>query len=94
MSGSCVHWPSSTEPRARARPGSGDGAVRLLAERPLRLVHLRMDLSGFEPMFIPDIKPALPHALGIADQIRRYRVERPADLLGVMYVWKDPASAT
>jgi heme oxygenase len=63
-----------------------DGAVRLLAERPLRLVHLRMDLSGFEPMFIPDIKPALPHALGIADQIRRYRVERPADLLGVMYV--------
>lgn len=62
------------------------GASSLMADRPSRLVHLRKDLSGLEPMFIPDITAALPHALGIADQIRRYRVERPADLLGVMYV--------
>jgi heme oxygenase len=62
------------------------GAGSLLADRPSRLMHLRRDLSVFEPMFIADIKAALPHALGIADQIRRYRVERPTDLLGVMYV--------
>ncbi len=62
------------------------GAGSLLADRPSRLVHLRMDLSGFDPLFIPDIKAALPHVLGIAEQIRRYRAERPTDLLGVMYV--------
>jgi heme oxygenase len=61
--------------------------VRLfLVGRPSRLVHLRKDLSLFDPRFIPDIEGALPTVRRIAEQIRLYRVGRPTDLLGILYV--------
>jgi heme oxygenase len=58
----------------------------LLQDRPSRLIHLRKDLSVFDPLFIPDIEAALDHTRKIAERIRRYRVERPTDLLGILYV--------
>jgi heme oxygenase len=58
----------------------------LLLDRPSRLVHLRKDLSVFDPLFIPDIEAALDHTRKIAERIRCYRVEQPTDLLGVLYV--------
>jgi len=63
-----------------------DGVGAFLAHRSPRLAHLREDLGVFEPLLIPDNKAALPCALGIAEQIRRTRTERPADLLGIVYV--------
>jgi heme oxygenase len=58
----------------------------ILLDRPSRLVHLRKDLSVFDQLFIPDIEAALEHTRKIAEQIRRYRVEQPTDLLGILYV--------
>jgi heme oxygenase len=58
----------------------------LLLGRPSRLVHLRKDLSIFDKLNIPDIEAALGHTRTIAELIRRYRVEQPSDLLGIMYV--------
>jgi len=63
------------------------GEVRaILLDRPSRLVYLRKDLSVFDQLFIPDIELALMHTRSIAERIRRYRVEQPSDLLGVLYV--------
>lgn len=58
----------------------------LYQSRPSRLVYLRRDLSIFDPLFIPDNLVALEHARRIAENIRRYRVEQPTDLLGILYV--------
>ena len=56
------------------------GEIRtLLLDRPSRLVHLRRDLSIFDPLFIPDIEAALTHTRKIAERIRLYRVEQPTD---------------
>lgn len=63
------------------------GAIRdLLLGRPSRLVHLRRDLSLFDKLFLPDSQDAINYSRRIAEQIRRYRVEQPTDLLGIMYV--------
>jgi len=63
------------------------GEIRtLLLDRPSRLVHLRRDLSVFDKLFVPDIEAALEHTRNIAEKIRRYRVEQPTDLLGILYV--------
>jgi heme oxygenase len=65
----------------------GSDEIRaLMLDRPSRLVHLRKDLSVLEKLFIPDIQAALEHTRKIAEQIRRYRVERPTDLLAILYV--------
>lgn len=64
---------------------SGDIRTVLL-DRPSRLVHLRKDLSVFDQQLIPDIEAALEHSRKIAERIRRYRVEQPIDLLGILYV--------
>ncbi len=58
----------------------------LLQSRPSRLVHLRRDLSIFDPLFIADNLDALEHARSIAESIRRYRIEQPTNLLGIIYV--------
>lgn len=58
----------------------------LLQSRSSRLVHLRRDLSVFDPLFIADNLDALEHARSIAESIRRYRVEQPTNLLGILYV--------
>ena len=65
---------------------SSDNIRTLLLDRPSRLVHLRKDLSVFDKLHIPDIVMALEHTRKIAEDIRRYRVEQPTDLLGVLYV--------
>lgn len=63
------------------------GATRdLLLGRPSRLVHLRKDLSLFDKLFVPDSEDAINHSRKIAEQLRRYRVEQPTDLLGIVYV--------
>lgn len=58
----------------------------LLLDRPSRLVHLRKDLGIFDTLFIPDIEASLEYTRKIAERIRRYRVEQPTDLLGILYV--------
>lgn len=58
----------------------------LYQARPSRLAHLRADLSAFDRFCIPDCLEAVEHALHIAEQIRRARVEGPEDLLGFLYV--------
>lgn len=58
----------------------------VLLDRPSRLIHLRKDLSKFDQEFIPDIEAALTQTLKITERIRRYRVEQPTDLLGILYV--------
>jgi len=68
-----------------AQRDSGDLRF-VLPDRPSRLVHLRKDLSIFDQQLIPDIAEALNHTRKIAEQIRLYRVERPTDLLGIVYV--------
>jgi heme oxygenase len=63
------------------------GPVRdVLLDRPSRLVHLRKDLSIFDAQFIPDIEGAVTKSRKIAERIRLYRVEQPADLPGILYV--------
>lgn len=63
------------------------GEIRdLLLGRPSRLVHLRRDLSQFDKLFVPDSEAAVNCSRAIAEQIRRYRVEQPLDLLGIIYV--------
>lgn len=63
------------------------GEIRtLLLGRPSRLVHLRKDLSVFDKLNIPDIEAALGHTRTIAELIRRYRVEQPSSLIGILYV--------
>lgn len=63
------------------------GPIRdMLLDRPSRLVHLRKDLSLFDGQFVPDIEGAVTHSRRIAERIRRYRVEQPTDLLGILYV--------
>ncbi|MGK2905969.1 MAG: biliverdin-producing heme oxygenase [Desulfuromonadales bacterium] len=65
----------------------GSSEIRtLLLDRPSRLVHLRKDLSIFDPLLIPEIEASLEHTRKIAECIRRYRVEQPSDLLGILYV--------
>ena len=63
-----------------------DPAGSLLADRPSRLVHLRRDLSVFDPLLVPDLKAAQGPARELAALIRRQRMERPADLLGIIYI--------
>lgn len=63
------------------------GAIRdLLLGRPSRLVHLRRDLSLFDKLFVPDSQETINYSRKIVEQIRRYRVEQPTDLLGIIYV--------
>jgi heme oxygenase len=63
------------------------GEIRtLFLGRPSRLVHLRQDLSLFDPLLIGDSEAALEQTRKIAERIRRYRVEQPTDLLGILYV--------
>ncbi|MFZ4440851.1 MAG: biliverdin-producing heme oxygenase, partial [Syntrophales bacterium] len=63
------------------------GEIRtILLDRPSRQVHLRRDLSVFDKLLVPDIEAVLEHTRKIAEQIRRYRVEQPTDLLGILYV--------
>jgi len=65
----------------------GDGAIRaFLAGRPSRLVHVRQDLGALDSLSVPDIPAALPPVTQLAAWIRLLRVDRPTDLLGVMYV--------
>lgn len=71
--------------RELSRIDSGNVGTVLL-DRPSRLVHLRKDLSLFDRLLVPDISAALGHTRAIAERIRRYRVEEPGDLLGVLYV--------
>lgn len=59
---------------------------RLCLSRPSRLIHLRRDLSMIDPLFIADILPANQQAQKIAEWIRRYRIEQPSNLLGILYV--------
>ena len=59
---------------------------RLCQSRPSRLVHLRRDLSMLDPLFIADIVSANQQAQKIAERIRRYRIEQPTALLGILYV--------
>lgn len=54
--------------------------------RPSRLAHLRRDLSVFDAFIVSDIPEALEHARKMSESIRRYRVEQPTDLLGILYV--------
>jgi heme oxygenase len=54
--------------------------------RPSRLAHLRRDLSAFDALLVPDNLDVLEHARKIAEIIRRYRVEQPTNLLGILYV--------
>jgi heme oxygenase len=62
------------------------GEIRtLLLDRPSRLVHLRKDLSVFDPLLIPDIEAALDHTRKIAARIRCDRVEQPTDLIAILY---------
>jgi heme oxygenase len=65
---------------------TSDEIRALLLDRPSRLVHIRKDLSVFDSQFIPDIEAAVDHTRKIAEQIRRYRVEQPTDLIGILYV--------
>lgn len=53
---------------------------------PSRLVHLRRDLSTLDRQLIPDLEGAVGHTRSIAAHIRNCRIERPADLLGIIYV--------
>ena len=56
---------------------TSDEIRTLLLDKPSRLVHLRKDLSVFDPQFIPDIAAALDHTRAITAHIRRCRVEQP-----------------
>ena len=56
--------------------------------RPSRLVSLRRDLSIFDCLIVPDIVEPHEVAQEIAARIRRYRIEEPAALLGVLYVFE------
>ena len=66
--------------------GALEEVSRLCQSRPSRLGHLRRDLSVFDPLCIGDIMAANQQAQKIAEQIRRYRIEQPTDLLGILYV--------
>lgn len=68
---------------AQLKPGK---IKTLMLDKPSRLVHLRKDLSIFDPMLIKDIQATLEFTRKIAERIRRYRVEQPTDLLGILYV--------
>jgi heme oxygenase len=65
---------------------TSDEIRTLLLDKPSRMVHLRKDLSIFDPLLIPDIAAVLDHTRKITERIRRYRVEQPTDLLGILYV--------
>ncbi len=58
----------------------------LLLDKPSRLVHLRKDLTIFDPMLIKDIEGSLEHTRKMAERIRRYRVGQPAALIGIIYL--------
>ncbi len=65
---------------------TSDKIRTLLLDKPSRLAHLRKDLSVFDRQFIPDIEAVLDHTRKITERIRRYRIEQPTDLLGILYV--------
>ena len=58
----------------------------LLQSRPSRLAQLREDLSGFDRLFIPDSLEAVDQAWIIAEQIRKFRIVQPENLLAICYV--------
>ncbi len=63
-----------------------EGLTSLFQSRPSRLAHLRADLAAFDNQYLPDCLAALEQARLIAEQIRRYRLERPELLQAVLYV--------
>ena len=77
-----IHATLETELR-RAQPTR----ISLLYQhRPSRLSHLRMDLSVFDPLLMPDCLKAVENGLQIAAQIRTACLEQPDGLPGFLYV--------
>lgn len=58
----------------------------LYQTRPSRLAHLREDLSVFDRLSLPSCLKAVECALGLAEWIRRTRLECPEKLVGFFYV--------
>jgi heme oxygenase len=63
-----------------------EGLTGLFLSRPSRLAHLRADLAAFDNRYLPDCLAATEQARLIAEQIRRYRLDRPELLSAVLYV--------
>ena len=68
------------------RQGEVPELEAVLGDRPSRLMHLREDLVLVDHPLAPGNRTAMAHALEIAAQVRRCRVGRSTDLLGLAYV--------
>lgn len=62
------------------------GVFQLVKSRPSRLIYLRRDLSALDEYSVPDCLEAIEKARITAGWIRRLALERPQDLLGIVYV--------